>query len=1157
MLMTLKNLETLPASFRFISGVKVQRFYRKRKKMLNQVTKNSKTCFYNRPFDKGRLKALISWSIIALGEKKTIDLVERLKSIGYAYATKAGISLSIEDLKIPPSKRYYIQTADQILESSNADLKKGRLTSIEYFAKVIETWNKTSENLKEEVIKNFKTTDELNPVFIMAFSGARGNISQVRQLTSMRGLMSDPQGNIVNFPIQSNFREGLTLTEYIISCYGARKGVIDTALKTATSGYLTRRLVDVAHPILTAGFNCQTESGIILKDLKRGTKTLLPLRTRLIGRRLAEDVFNFQSDMIAVKNQEITPHLANQITKFKKSVLVRSPLTCRNQNSICRLCYGWNLANHRLILSGQAVGILAAQSIGEPGTQLTMRTFHTGGVFSAEVSDEIKSPCQGMVWFNQSIPGKLIRTVYGQIAFLTKQESQLFLIPEEDQDLTNISSNSQALKNLKKIELNLPAYTLLFVKQNQFVKKNETLGESSFFSSEDQKSESIQTIYSDVSGELRISKKIELLEPDKDGMEFIDRIPIRPLAKKQSAKKQSLKAQILDQDILDTKLQDQNILGMEPQDQDSNGIENQAFTFEQKEAIKRTRREIKKKTTIFNWRECFNIGEFWILSSQRQTFGHAQKQETFFVKPGDFVHKKAILAFEKKVKTLSSQNLFNPESFAFFPLRSGYPFDELKKNISQTKTLEPSLFDSNFSSQKAYSGSHLENKGTLTQNKSFYDFGIFDIFKTYFDFSKKQQTRFLNLGFINKNWLFRNSIWFGFSENRQIRHLNHFSNFTFAPLAKAGGNKKGKAGTSGFFLNKLKQKKRPFISIQFKETSFLTQNTFLALFPQKSDSVKSFFQSQSAGFLLNKLDDLRGIQSSQILFSPLFKTNTGGFGFQEFLYLTFESKLKTPSFVFFTTLKENKIYENSEENVQEVHKLKFQNLNFDYFDPFPRSVIFSKKNLLHVSLKQREKWNNSQRPKFSQKIYTEFQTSESSFGLKKDLKFDFFLKLIKSSKKTQNEFLPLASIALSKTGKLPKRPQVSDFSKNQQNLETRGKSFIFDFDCKNEKSFLTEIERELNSKQSLENVVHFQKRFFWFSQDRKKVSLPLNKSLFADLESFETLQAYHSPFSSLLFKKEKLRTSFPAFLFKSFFSNSYPFFDLFFCKDSLYLSRFS
>ena len=219
-----------------------------------------------------------------------------------------------------------------------------------YFSKVIETWNKTSENLKDEIIENLKTTDELNPVFIMAFSGARGNISQVRQLTSMRGLMSDPQGQIINFPIQSNFREGLTLTEYVISCYGARKGVVDTALKTATSGYLTRRLVDVAQHVIIGGFDCGTTRGIYLRDLKKGTKTLLPLKTRIVGRRLAEDIYTNKKNLIATRNQEINDRLANQIAKIKTEVFVRSSLTCKEKNYVCQLCYGWSLANHRLLL---------------------------------------------------------------------------------------------------------------------------------------------------------------------------------------------------------------------------------------------------------------------------------------------------------------------------------------------------------------------------------------------------------------------------------------------------------------------------------------------------------------------------------------------------------------------------------------------------------------------------------------------------------------------------------------------------------------------------------------------------------------------------------------------------------------------------------------
>ena len=378
--------------------------------------------FFNYSFDKNRLKALISWSLINNGEKATLNLIENLKNIGFEYATQAGISLTIDDLKIPPNKKLYISQAELNIQSTQIEYKEGNLTAVEQFQQLIDTWHRTSENLKQSVVKHFRSTDVLNPVFMMAFSGARGNISQVRQLVGMRGLMSDPQGQIIDFPIRSNFREGLTLTEYVISCYGARKGLVDTALKTANSGYLTRRLVDVSQHVVVLWVTCRTRRGIFLTDMKEGRKTIRFLKDRLVGRVLAEDI-----KPIAFRNQQISKDLASKIVTLKKKVLIRSPLTCDAENSVCQLCYGWSLSRGNLVPLGEAVGILAAQSIGEPGTQLTMRTFHTGGVFSGDVLDEIRAPYKGIIDFSEPLQGTLIRTSHGKIAFFTKVEGELII----------------------------------------------------------------------------------------------------------------------------------------------------------------------------------------------------------------------------------------------------------------------------------------------------------------------------------------------------------------------------------------------------------------------------------------------------------------------------------------------------------------------------------------------------------------------------------------------------------------------------------------------------------------------------------------------------------------------------------------------------------
>jgi DNA-directed RNA polymerase subunit beta' len=234
-----------------------------------------KHCFFNQCFDKGRLKNFVLWFLKNYGQNKTVKLVEQLKNIGFEYASKAGISLGIDDLKIPYRKSDLIFDAEKITTNTIHQYARGEITGVERFQRLIDTWHRTSESLKQEVIDYFEATDILNPVYMMAFSGARGNISQVRQLVGMRGLMADPQGQIIDFPIRSNFREGLTLTEYLISSYGARKGIVDTALRTANAGYLTRRLVDVAQHVIISHFDCGTHRGIFLKDMKEGNKTIL------------------------------------------------------------------------------------------------------------------------------------------------------------------------------------------------------------------------------------------------------------------------------------------------------------------------------------------------------------------------------------------------------------------------------------------------------------------------------------------------------------------------------------------------------------------------------------------------------------------------------------------------------------------------------------------------------------------------------------------------------------------------------------------------------------------------------------------------------------------------------------------------------------------
>jgi hypothetical protein len=440
--------------------------------------------FFNRCFDKGKLKGLISWSLRNYGEATTLDLVEKLKDVGFLWATKAGISLSIDDLKIPKEKRLLLLDAEELSSRTSQQFLSGNLTTVERLQQLIDTWHRTSENLKQEVVSNFRRTDPLNPVYMMAFSGARGNISQVRQLVGMRGLMADPQGRIIDFPIRSNFREGLTLTEYVISCYGARKGIVDTALRTATSGYLTRRLVDVAQHVVVSLYDCETKHGIPLTALKQGAKTILPLSERILGRVLAEDVPG-----VAVRNTCISEYLSYELANTQDVIIVRSPLLCKSRNGVCQLCYGWSLAHNELVSIGEAVGIIAAQSIGEPGTQLTMRTFHTGGVFSGEIIDQVQTPIAGCIKFSKPLKGSLVRTSYGKIGFLTREAGVVSVISENE---TN-----------RRKELAFPIQSVLFVRQGQTVEENEILFEyAASGTDQDQGIQSTQLVLSPQKGEV-------------------------------------------------------------------------------------------------------------------------------------------------------------------------------------------------------------------------------------------------------------------------------------------------------------------------------------------------------------------------------------------------------------------------------------------------------------------------------------------------------------------------------------------------------------------------------------------------------------------------------------------------------------------------------
>ena len=337
--------------------------------------------FINETMSKAKLGKAIYKCYKIKGHQSIIKLLDDLKRAGFEEATKAGLSISIDDLKIPSKKKEYLQRTKTDVEHVEDQYKKGLITDRERYNKIIDLWTHTTEDVSDLI---FQELDSFNPVFMMADSGARGSKLQIRQLAGMRGLMVKPSGEIIETPITANFKEGLTVLEYFISTHGARKGLADTALKTADSGYLTRRLVDVAQDVIVSIDDCNTVNGILISAIIEGDEVVVKLSERIIGRVALDNIVDIITDTVLVEaGSEITEEKAKQIEESGiEKIRIRSVLTCEARNGCCAKCYGRNLATNRMVDLGEAVGIIAAQSIGEPGTQLTMRTFHIGGTAS-------------------------------------------------------------------------------------------------------------------------------------------------------------------------------------------------------------------------------------------------------------------------------------------------------------------------------------------------------------------------------------------------------------------------------------------------------------------------------------------------------------------------------------------------------------------------------------------------------------------------------------------------------------------------------------------------------------------------------------------------------------------------------------------------------
>ena len=453
--------------------------------MENTYTHKKTPDFINKQMDKGSLKKLLGQMYLEYGGAKAASLADALKRLGYKYATVSGTTISIADLSVPSIKKDLLKSAEDEIEKSTKRYLKGEITEVERYTKVIDTWSETTAKLTEQVVENF---DKLNPVYMMAFSGARGNLSQVSQLVGMRGLMADAQGQIIDLPIKSNFKEGLSVTEYIISSYGARKGLVDTALKTADSGYLTRRLVDVAQDVIIRADDCHTDKYINMKPITDGDVVIVPLIDRLLGRTVAQDIIDAEGNVVVPNGKTMDRDDIKKISGLNLQELrVRSGLTCGLEYGVCQKCYGWAMTTQKLVDIGEAIGIIAAQSIGEPGTQLTMRTFHTGGAVGVkEAKKEIIAREAGTVV--SKIKARELRTRHGDIVQVSMYEADIEVKGEK-----------------RTTKYHIPAGATLFITDGQEVAKGFKMAEHAPTSQGDSSrltEKATKDITTDISGEV-------------------------------------------------------------------------------------------------------------------------------------------------------------------------------------------------------------------------------------------------------------------------------------------------------------------------------------------------------------------------------------------------------------------------------------------------------------------------------------------------------------------------------------------------------------------------------------------------------------------------------------------------------------------------------
>ena len=386
---------------------------------------------------KKQLGNIVDQCFRSQGEHRTAQVLDNIKALGFKYSTVGAITVSVADIKVPDCKKTMLAEADEKVRKVNNLFRRGLLSENERYTRVIDIWNNTTHELRDQILPNL---DKFNPIRMMTDSGARGSSAQVSQLAGMRGLMASPSGKTVELPIRANFREGLTVLEFFLSSHGSRKSLSDTALRTADSGYLTRRLVDVSQEVIVREEDCfeargEKVRGIVVQDIMSGRQPIESLEDRLRGRVAAEDICDPKTGEVLVHLNEAIDHQKAKliVSRGVTKASVRSVLTCRTENGVCARCYGTNLAHGGKVDIGEAVGIIAAQAIGEPGTQLTMRTFHTGGIASGEDITQGLPRVEELFEARKPKREAILSEISGRVSIQeTKKKRELVITSEED-----------------------------------------------------------------------------------------------------------------------------------------------------------------------------------------------------------------------------------------------------------------------------------------------------------------------------------------------------------------------------------------------------------------------------------------------------------------------------------------------------------------------------------------------------------------------------------------------------------------------------------------------------------------------------------------------------------------------------------------------------